>query len=123
MSKNLYLLDSVILIDHFKQIDQAGKWLRVHGERSQISIVTRMEILSGVDGLDAIKAKEFLGHFPIADLTVEIADFIGSLRYKYRWKLPDAIQAGIAQHYNLKLVTRNTKDFPPDKFSFVMVPY
>ena len=119
----MYLLDSVILIDHFKQIDKASQWLHLHGTRSQISIVTRMEVLSGVAGFEAIEAKRLLERFVLASLTVEVADLIASLRYQYRWKLPDAIQAGLAQYHGLKLVTRNTKDFPPDKFPFVVVPY
>ena len=82
-----------------------------------------MEVLSGVEGLDAMKAKKFIDRFQLASLTIEAADLVASLRYRYRWKLPDAIQAGISQHYNLKLVTRNTKDFPPEKFPFVLVPY
>jgi predicted nucleic acid-binding protein len=45
------------------------------------------------------------------------------LRYQYRWKLPDALQAALAQHHQLKLVTRNTKDFPVGKYDFVITPY
>ena len=37
--------------------------------------------------------------------------------------VPDAFQAALAQLHGLKLATRNHRDFPPDRFSFVVVPY
>jgi len=40
-----------------------------------------------------------------------------------RWKLPDAIQAAFCQIYQLTLVTRNFRDFPPDRYDFVVIPY
>jgi hypothetical protein len=45
------------------------------------------------------------------------------LRRQHGWKLPDAFQAATAQEHNLKLITRNTKDFTPDVHDFVVVPY
>lgn len=36
--------------------------------------------------------------------------------------LPDAFQAAVARQQGLKLAVRNTKDFPPARFAFV-VPY
>jgi predicted nucleic acid-binding protein len=40
-----------------------------------------------------------------------------------RSPLPDALQAAAAVHHGLMLATRNTKDFPPRRFDFVVVPY
>ncbi len=34
-----------------------------------------------------------------------------------------AFQAAAALHYGALLVTRNTRDFPPERFAFVRVPY
>jgi predicted nucleic acid-binding protein len=45
------------------------------------------------------------------------------LRREHRWKMPDALQAAVARHHGLDLVTRNTRDFPPEAHSFVVVPY
>ena len=44
-------------------------------------------------------------------------------RRRNGWKLPDAFQAALAQLHNLKLATRNTRDFPPQQYLFVVVPY
>lgn len=121
--KSAYLLDSVILIEHLNNLPQATKWLLEHTGKSQISLVTRMEVLAGYRPAQAVSIKKFLDRFTVVDLNVEVADLVAILRNEYRWKLPDAIQAGLAQYHGLKLVTRNTKDFPLDKFSFVVVPY
>ncbi|MEK7404342.1 MAG: PIN domain-containing protein [Acidobacteriota bacterium] len=53
----------------------------------------------------------------------EAADLAASLRRKYRWRLPDAFQAALAQLHGLKLATRNVRDFPPKQFDFVEAPY
>jgi predicted nucleic acid-binding protein len=45
------------------------------------------------------------------------------LRRTARWRLPDAFQAVVDVHHGLRLATRNVKDFPPDRFEFVVVPY
>lgn len=42
---------------------------------------------------------------------------------EYCWKLPDALQAAVAINHGARLVTRNSKDFPPQKHSFVLSPY
>ena len=52
-----------------------------------------------------------------------MADLAAVLRREHGWKLPDAFQAALAQHYGVTLATRNTKDFPPSRYEFVVVPY
>jgi predicted nucleic acid-binding protein len=52
-----------------------------------------------------------------------IAEKAAALKREHRWKLPDAFQAALAQANDLKLATRNTRDFPAEKFGFVLVPY
>ena len=56
-------------------------------------------------------------------ITKEVADLAAVLRRQHRWKLPDAFQAALAQTHKLRLATRNTRDFPAEKFAFVSVPY
>ena len=34
-----------------------------------------------------------------------------------------ALQAALARYHSLSLVTRNTRDFPPDRYGFVVIPY
>jgi predicted nucleic acid-binding protein len=42
-----YLLDSVVLIDHFNNIPQASAFLQEHKKTCAISVVTRAEVLTG----------------------------------------------------------------------------
>jgi len=52
-----------------------------------------------------------------------VAEKAAALRRQHGWKLPDAFQAAIAILHNVKLCTRNTKDFNPQKHPFVEIPY
>jgi len=118
-----FLLDSVIVIDHFNGVEAATCFLRDHREAIAISVITRAEVLTGFDDEREIAAKAVLArlrHFPV---TLEDADLAAGLRHRNRWKLPDALQAAIALNRNLELVTRNTKDFDPARHSFVRIPY
>ncbi len=118
------LLDSVILIDHFNQISQATIYLDQVQDRAVISVITRAEVLTGFDDESSkMLAIHFLDRFPILDVTKQIADLTARLRQEHGWKLPDALQAAMAKYHHLKLATRNTKDFSPQKHNFVVVPY
>jgi len=118
-----YLLDSVVLIDHFNAVPQATAYIAEIAGESAISVITRAEILAGFDPEQTAMAKKLLDCFPLLIMDKAIADLAAGLRRENRWKLPDAIQAAIAQHHNLELVTRNSKDFPPNRFGFVRIPY
>jgi len=117
-----FLLDSVILIDHFNDISEATAYLQEVEDKAAISVVTRAEVLTGFDA-DSREEKELLDEFPLLEITRPVADLAAVLRRDHRWKLPDAFQAALAQHHGLKLATRNTKDFPPARHEFVVVPY
>ncbi|WP_228021087.1 type II toxin-antitoxin system VapC family toxin [Microcystis sp. LEGE 08355] len=83
------------------------------------------------------QAQQVLSYFHLIELDKTIIDLVIQLRREQirkklnklphqksiKWKLPDAIQAAIALHYNLKLVTHNTKDFDLTQHPFVEVPY
>lgn len=119
-----FLLDSVILIDRFNGSPEAKSYLADIRGRAAVSVVTRSEILVGFDdALSLRKAKRFLDFFPLLEITKPIVDLAASLRREHGWKLPDAFQAALARQHELKLATRNTKDFPSDLHGFVMVPY
>jgi len=118
------LLDSVIIIDHFNQIKPAKDFLENVLTVSAISVITRAEVLTGFkEHKSREKAIEFLELFPLLDITKPIADLAAILRQQHGWKLPDALQAAVAQHHKLKLATRNTKDFSPLKHDFVIITY
>ena len=117
------LIDSVILIDHFNAIPAATAYIRMIHSTAAISVITRAEVLTGFDAAGVEKAMPLLDIFPTFDITPEVADLAARLRRENRWKLPDALQAAVAQTHHLKLVTRNTRDFDPAKHPFVSLPY
>lgn len=118
-----YLLDSVILIDHFNGIAAATQFLAEHGGGCALSVVSRAEVLAGFDDDHAPMAIGLLDQFPALPIIVEIADRAARLRRSERWKLPDALQAAVAMQHGLALVTRNTKDFRDGGELRVVVPY
>lgn len=116
------LLDSVILIDHLNGVGAATRYLASLKEAS-ISVITRAEVLAGLAPGDVPAVKELLGRYPTIAIDRQIADLAADLRRRHKWKLPDALQAAVAKQHGLQLGTRNTKDFPSRRFSFVVVPY
>jgi hypothetical protein len=117
------LLDSVILIDHLNGIRAATTYLAEVHLRATISAVTRAEVLAGYDEADTVPIKRLLDAFEVLSIDGAIADLAAAMRRKNKWKLPDAFQAALAQTHKLKLATRNTKDFAPETYDFVVVPY
>lgn len=118
-----YLLDSVILIDHFNGLAKATQYLVEVRAEASISVITRAEVLTGFPPSDMPLAKRLLDAFSLLDIDREAADFAATLRQEHGWKLPDAFQAALAKQHGLLLATRNSKDFSPDKHNFVVVPY
>jgi len=119
----IYLLDSVILIDHFNGVAQATQFLREHAAACAISVITRAEVLAGFDEEREQLALELLDLFDALPITLEVADLAARIRRRERWKLPDALQAAMALHHDLELVTRNTRDFRVGGKLKVLVPY
>lgn len=117
------LLDSVILIDHFNGVAAATRYLSAHHADAAVSVITRAEVLTGFKPRAARKAMQFLDCFPTLGIDQPIADLAATLRRDHGWKLPDAFQAAIARQHGLKLVTRNRRDFPPQRHRFVVIPY
>lgn len=118
-----YLVDSVVVIDHLNGHPAASEFLRTHSTECAISVITRAETLSGCEEENTVRTKLFLDRFPTIHLDDSIAEQAARFRRQYRWKLLDAFQAAIVQAHSLMLVTRNTKDFPPERHPFVKVPY
>lgn len=118
-----YLLDSVILIDHCNGVAAATRFLAAHDSVLAISAITRAEVLAGFPDEDFALGVALLDSFRFLPMDAAIADEAARIRRRTRLKLPDAIQAAFATEHGLRLVTRNTRDFPPRKYSFVSVPY
>lgn len=117
------LLDSVVLIDHFNSVGAATSYLKEIQGEAAISVITRAEVLCGLDPAAADLGLRLLDRFPTLSIDRDVADLAAKLRRSHRWRLPDAFQAALAQLHGLQLATRNLRDFPPEKFDFVVVPY
>ena len=118
-----YLVDSVILIDHFNGIDQATEFIAGHFPDLTLSVITRAEVLTGFDQETRAMVANLLDRFPNLLVDEAVADLAAGLRREVGWKLPDALQAAMARCHGLSLATRDTRDFPPDRYDFVTVPY
>ncbi|MCY4223107.1 MAG: PIN domain-containing protein [Thiotrichales bacterium] len=118
-----WLLDSVILIDHFNGVEAATRFIAEESVDIALSPVTRAEVLTGFTDDHRPLAAELLDQFPTLAISAAEADLAAGLRRSEGWRLPDALQAAVARHNKLDLVTRNTKDFPPERYGFVMMPY
>lgn len=86
------LLDSVILIDHFNNISLATEYLRRVRKESAISVITRLEVLTGIPPSEWSEPIKFLNYFPCLPFDLSTADKVAQLRQQHKWKTPDAIQ-------------------------------
>lgn len=123
MSGKGILFDSVIVIDHLNGVDRATEYIRQVGPKGHVSAITRAEVLAGVQPAQAAGVRALLDALALVVIDAPIADLAAELRRSFRWRLPDALQAAAAIHRGLRLATRNTKDFPPRRHEFVVIPY
>lgn len=115
------LFDTNILIDYLNGVGAAKKELARYDYRS-ISMITWMEVLVGTTSDDEAAVRAWLGSFELIALDSAIANRAVEIRKQKRIRLPDAIVWASAQVNSMLLVSRNTKDFPPDEPG-VRVPY
>ncbi len=116
------LFDTNILIDHLNGIAKASRELKRSADPA-ISVITWIEVMTGAasPGEEAI-LRSFLANFTTLPVTAQVAERAAINRRQLRIKLPDAIILATAETASRQLVTRNTKDFPPNTPS-VRVPY
>lgn len=123
-----YLLDTNILSELTKQKpnDRVLHWLKdMPDDLLYISVLTLGEIRKGVENIDDTKRKEKVRIFlekelpdwfgdRILPIDRQVADKWGYLQNSFKGRpLPaiDSLLAATALSYNLRLVTRNSKDF------------
>jgi len=115
------LFDTNILIDYLSSRAQARIELDTHSDRA-ISVITWIEVMAGSTAGDEDQTREFLLSFDTLPLTAEVADLAFQVRRNRKIKLPDAIVQATAESAGRVLVTRNTRDFPPN-MPGVRIPY
>ncbi len=112
MSGNKLLLDTNILIYLSKKELNLEDFAKVN-DVLYISVITLME----AKGYQYSNKKEetiidtLCENLIKVSITDEVIETVIDLRKKHRIKLPDAIILATAIENNLKLITRNTKDF------------
>lgn len=122
-----YLLDTNVLSELTRTKPHNGvlQWFKmVPNEALHISVLTLGELRSGVDSLTGTPRKEKLRlwleiELPewfqerILPINAHVADRWGRLQTEVKRTLPaiDSLIAATALHYDLRIVTRNEKDF------------
>lgn len=115
------LLDTNILIDYLNGIEAARDEIGRY-ESPLISPITWMEVMIGAGSDEETAVRTFLALFTQVPIDEKVAEKAVAIRRERRLRLPDAIIWASAQCENALLVSRNSKDFPPDAPD-IRVPY
>ncbi|MCC5874142.1 MAG: type II toxin-antitoxin system VapC family toxin [Gammaproteobacteria bacterium] len=115
------LLDTNILIDYLNGVAAARDELERYAQ-PVISPISWMEVMVGTTADDESSIRRFLAGFRQVVIDRDIAERAVVIRRTHRLRLPDAIIWASAQHERALLVTRNSKDFPPEEPG-IRVPY
>jgi predicted nucleic acid-binding protein len=116
------LLDSNVLIDVLRGERQALDWLEVQAEGLAISVISWIEVLVGCEGVETDRVRSWLEMFRQLGLDQAVAAEAVACRKEFRMRLPDAVILATARCHGMRLVTRNTRDFP-ESLGMVLVPY
>lgn len=115
------LLDTNILIDYLNGIEAARDEIGRYDTRL-ISTITWMEVMAGTSESDEATVRAFLSGFQQVPVNGDVAELAVKIRREQRIRLPDAIIWATARSESALLVSRNSKDFPPDAPG-VRMPY
>lgn len=123
-----YLLDTNVISELIrpKPTPSVLKWVdTVDNEKLYLSVITMGEIRKGIAGIQDPQRQKKISHWlefelpayfegRILTIDIKVADMWGQLQSKHKGHILPAIDgliAATAHIYNLKLVTRNKKDF------------
>ena len=123
-----WLIDTAILIDHFRGTRKATAFLSKtrKEERLWISLISIAEIFAGRKMSEAVKnrkVRRLLRTFRTAYLDIKIAVLAGEISRDYEVLLPDALIAATALRKDLTLASRNLNDFSRVPHLKVHSPY
>lgn len=123
------LIDSDILIDHLRKEQGALDYIRQKiddGSPLFISVLSRIEILSGARKGEDETIRSLFGILIPVDDDLAIADGAGEYLKKFRkshaLSIGDAVIAATAKEMGMNLVTRNIKHYPMKDIEIVK-PY
>jgi predicted nucleic acid-binding protein len=126
---NKILIDTDRLIDHLRGQEKAKEYLKKieNGKvKGVISVITEAELSAGEsmgDILVQMKVRRLTRILEKVEVTSEIAWKAGELRRDYKCRLMDALIAATALKLNLKLVTRNVRQYEKIKGLEMEEPY
>lgn len=111
-----YCIDSDILIDYLRGIEEARAFLLEASKEATlyISVVSIVELYAGKETKQEEKRKRierFLKDFVVIHLDESLAQVAGEFRRDYGKPFADMIIAASAHVYHLRLATRNIKHF------------
>ena len=114
--KRGYCIDSDILIDYLRGIEDARTFLIQASKNAPlyISVVSIVELYAGKETKQEEKQKyieRFLKEFMVIPLNEALAQSAGEFRRDYGKPFADMIIAASAHAYHLRLATRNIKHF------------
>jgi predicted nucleic acid-binding protein len=122
MIPNSAVFDSNILIDYSHGREEARAIIKSCA-LPLISMMTRIEFLAGFSPGERVRPDLFIqDNFTVVDPDNAICEHTITLRHQRRFKLPDAIIYATALSCDVRLVTRNTKDFDADD-PVIYIPY
>lgn len=126
---NAAIIDTNILIDHLKGKVEARDCLtRLVEEdtRTFCSVITKIELLSGMLPGEKKQLEIFLSFFDKLEVSDEIADIAGEYMNRFRKShginMADAIIAATARYADMTLYTLNKKHYPMEDINAVK-PY
>jgi hypothetical protein len=123
------LIDTDVLIDHLRGVEQAKRFLRERRESGDLlysSVITHAELLAGARPPEEPLLRALVGNLQAVVIDAAIAEQAGFYCRQYSKShgllLPDALIAASAKSVDATLVTLNAKHFPMKDIT-VLVPY
>ncbi len=127
MALSIFLIDTDVLIDYLRGINEAVQYLENLAEKNvAVSVISVAELYSGSRNKKEDEIiRLFLKDFIIYPVTAEIAEAAGKLKQQYFKShgvgIADAIIAATSQKHQIPLTTLNTKHFP--MLAYIQPPY
>jgi predicted nucleic acid-binding protein len=120
------VIDTDILIDHFRRLPSALEFVAKLQRRAVISVITAGELFAGVrEGTERVEIERFIERAVLIDVDEQIALRAGLILRQYRKShgvgLADALIAATAEAESAQVASLNEKHFP--MFTNVFVPY